>query len=965
LALVTAALTAAPAGARTRSFVAVNQIQALPAHAHAGQTFRLHGIATNRGARAARGRITLRLMHRDRAPRVVARVSLRLRAHATRHFTATVRVPALSKGTYQLAACAPRGIGGNLTCATGASDLQVAGGDAIRGAVAAKQAAPAIAQDDTCSSGKHSIAPFGDIAYPEGGNGGYKSVHTDTNLIYDAPSNQFLAGTHVDQTILATQCLTDFSFDFETKDPPNPNTDPTTPGPDMTVGSVEVNGQPATFKFVQPTYPGDPNGDNDPDPKAHATGQAFPINAANPNPPACASTGADAGLQNLPCPANKLVISPATPVPAGTTIKVEIDYTGRPGVHSDGDGTTEGWFRSNNPVNDGGFVTTEPMGTEDWMPLNDHPTSKPTFDFTTITNIDRTAISNGQLVSSTTNPTDARFPGAAGDPAATPPIPAQPAGSITWKWHMPNPVQDYLVENSVGHYSNGYDDGVHGGVKIAADGVLYYEFQSAGVAANRVASNKATMDMQESVTNLEKVFNGPFPFTTDGVIIGTPAASFEEEMETKITFAGGRISLGTFYHENMHQWWGDNVAASLTKYTFLKEGMANVGSNLATANTAGLAAGAMGTPAYQAAFDANLAGQFNSTYNSGGTFWTEQPSNPTPDSLFDNPPTYSRPAASYEALRAILGDDRWIALLQKIQRELGGGNMSEAQIQAYYQGALPNQSAACHTKLGTFFTQWWDTPYPSGGGANKPQITGPGLAGPGFYDATGACSTQTPPVTTASFANGHLILTAGDDGKGAGQTFYNLDGAGFQPYTAPVAVVGGGTHTVVFYSTDAQGNQEQNETYTFTLSVTAPPTTVTGTVPATLGLTLGAPAAFGPFTPGVTKDYSATTTATIVSTAGDAALSVSDPDTVHPGHLVNGTFFLPSALTASASSPLAGNGPAAASLGASPLTLLSWTKPASNDQATVTFGQHIASTDALRTGAYNKTLTFTLSTTNP
>ena len=122
LALATAALAAAPSEARASSFVAVNQIQALPAHAHAGQTFRLHGVASNRGTRAARGRITLRLLHRERTPRVVGRVALRVRAHATRHFAVTVRVPALSKGSYQLAACAPRGVaGGWLTCAAGRS----------------------------------------------------------------------------------------------------------------------------------------------------------------------------------------------------------------------------------------------------------------------------------------------------------------------------------------------------------------------------------------------------------------------------------------------------------------------------------------------------------------------------------------------------------------------------------------------------------------------------------------------------------------------------------------------------------------------------------------------------------------------------------------------------------------------------------------------------------------------------
>jgi hypothetical protein len=66
---------------------------------------------------------------------------------------------------------------------------------------------------------------------------------------------------------------------------------------------------------------------------------------------------------------------------------------------------------------------------------------------------------------------------------------------------------------------------------------------------------------------------------------------------------------------------------------------------------------------------------------------------------------------------------------------------------------------------------------------------------------------------------------------------------------------------------------------------------VGGTVPATLPLQLGSAASFGTFTPGVTKDYSAQTTANVVSTAGDATLSVSDP-----GHLSNGAFSLPAAV---------------------------------------------------------------------
>ena len=48
-------------------------------------------------------------------------------------------------------------------------------------------------------------------------------------------------------------------------------------------------------------------------------------------------------------------------------------------------------------------------------------------------------------------------------------------------------------------------------------------------------------------------------------------------------------------------------------------------------------------------------------------------------------------------------------------------------------------------------------------------------------------------------------------------------------------------------------------------------------MPATLSLTLGAPATFGAFTPGVAREYTAATTATVISTAGDATLSVGDP----------------------------------------------------------------------------------------
>ena len=140
---------------------------------------------------------------------------------------------------------------------------------------------------------------------------------------------------------------------------------------------------------------------------------------------------------------------------------------------------------------------------------------------------------------------------------------------------------------------------------------------------------------------------------------------------------------------------------------------------------------------------------------------------------------------------------------------------------------------------------------------------------------------------------------------------------------------------------------------------TSVPGDVSGTVPATLSLTVGAGASFGAFTPGVARDYLASLSANVVSTAGDAALTVVDPSTTTPGRLVNGAFALATPVNARVGAA------AFAPLSGSPLALKSYTGPVSNDAVAIEFRQSIGANEPLRTGSYSKTLTFTLSTTNP
>src|SRR5580765_1153400 len=594
-----------------------------------------------------------------------------------------------------------------ITAVTSVSALALAGAG-----LAGPTWAAAAGHGGTCSAGAHTLSPPGAHVYPETGNGGYTSVHTAVHLVYDGAANRFLPGNHVVLTDRATQCLTSFSLDFERQ---SANT---ADGPDMTVRSVTVNGHAAAFAFVQPTYPGDPNGQDDPNPLAHEASQNNPVGgpAHNPLPPACSpelpdTDAAANSLNGTQCPANKLVITPKTPIRNGSAFTVTVRYTGKPGVHNDGDGTTEGWFRSS----DGGFVTTEPVGSEDWMPLNDHPTAKPTYDFYDTVAAGLTAVANGVLNSVTRHGPDARFSG----------------GSATFHWHSRAPIASYLVENSVGHYTLTS--------RVGSDGIRYYQAQDASISAAQQQKNLAIMNQQQDITDFESQFNGRFPFTSDGIIIGTPDASFEEEMQTMITFAGGAIDLDTLYHENMHQWWGDNVTEGEYNLTFFKEGMATLGEYLLAAREAETKAGGPGTAAGKKAFTGSLIAQFNKTYARAGSFWTAAPSNPTPFGLFSNAPTYERPGAAYIALWQILGTARFTKALHQIQRHYGGGHITEAQLEAGFRHWLPNKSAACRNRLSQFFTQWFDTAYPSGGGTSKPAITGPGLAGAGFYDASGGC----------------------------------------------------------------------------------------------------------------------------------------------------------------------------------------------------------------------------------
>jgi hypothetical protein len=178
----------------------------------------------------------------------------------------------------------------------------------------------------------------------------------------------------------------------------------------------------------------------------------------------------------------------------------------------------------------------------------------------------------------------------------------------------------------------------------------------------------------------------------------------------------------------------------------------------------------------------------------------------------------------------------------------------------------------------------------------------------------------------------------------------STDGGLTYPTVLAESTPNDGSHEVTFPSVNAEkarikveaiGNVFFDVSHADLALVQAPTLPVGGTVPATLSLTLGTAATFPAFVPGVANDYTATSTANVISTAGDATLSVSEP-----GHMTNGAFSLAEPLRVS-------------------LSKSAWTGPVSNDSVEIAYKQLIKANDPLRTGTYSKTLTFTLSTTNP
>ena len=88
--------------------------------------------------------------------------------------------------------------------------------------------------------------------------------------------------------------------------------------------------------------------------------------------------------------------------------------------------------------------------------------------------------------------------------------------------------------------------------------------------------------------------------------------------------------------------------------------------------------------------------------------------------------------------------------------------------------------------------------------------------------------------TGAYVGSAAVTLTASDEGSGVASVEYDLDGAGWAPYTGPVVVTGPGEHTLVHRATDEAGNVSEVASVTFTVVGAQPGDTVAPVVSASV-----------------------------------------------------------------------------------------------------------------------------------
>lgn len=311
----------------------------------------------------------------------------------------------------------------------------------------------------------------------------------------------------------------------------------------------------------------------------------------------------------------ELVVTPAKPLPAGSTFTAVVSYGGEPtavsgGTSGLGDG---GWYRTKSG---GALVAGEPLSASAWFPVNEHPSDPATFAVTVTVPTKWKVISNG--LEQTTG------------------LPAAPAGMRVSRWVQDIPIASYLITLYIDTFTQ----------KTAAlpDGTPVVSAFAPGDAGD-----ESLHDQTPAVVEVLSKYFGKFPFKAVGGIYSDENIPFALETATRPVYADW-VDLDTVVHELAHQWYGDLVMVHRWSDVCLNECFASYAPWLWHADKDG----------------ADLDAQWKrimTGYAQNADFW----SSPLVDMGAGKEFTavYERGPLALHALRREIGDPKFFELLKK------------------------------------------------------------------------------------------------------------------------------------------------------------------------------------------------------------------------------------------------------------------------------------------------------------